>query len=437
MKKMSAFGYAFLFILSGLLFSGCSWDDLWSGDDDGDGIDCGEVFCIGTLLAEGEGFNGSLIEAVNLAKEDINKAGGNVEIISGNSFQAGASQATASATQLLEMGVHGMVAPSYSSDSLSIHPLLSDNEIVAISPSATSPTLTDENKKIADSGNQPFFFRVAPSDLFQAPILAKQSQGNTVIVYRDDAWGAALEALVRDEITRDGRQVKVVSYDPADFPDDADEDTVSQRAADVVSDVETEIQGIQNVESIVLLVFNVEGGAIVRGLLDSSEVPDEVGYYFGDGLTFSAALFQHVDEVNGEIEGFKQVISTPPPGPRLDEFKERFDFSDYAAHAYDAVIILRLAALSAGSNDPSDYVSKVQEVTAGGTKCHSYAACAAALTDETKVNDDIDYEGISGPIDLNEYGDITDGLYAVDTYDAQGNPQRNYLNFEGEEANTN
>ena len=437
MKKVSAFGYAFLFALSGLFFSGCSWDSLWSGNDDGDGTDCGEVFCLGTLLAEGEGFNSSLIEAVNLAKEDINKAGGNIEIITGNSFQAGASQVTESAMQLLETGVHGMVAPSYSSDSLSVHPFLSDNEIVAISPSATSPTLTDENKKVVDAGDQPFFFRVAPSDLFQAPILAKQSQGNTVIVYRDDAWGKALGELVKQQIINDGRQAEIVSYDTADFPDNADEDTVSQRAARVISDVETAIQGIQNAESIVLLVFNVEGGAIVRGLLDSSEVPDEVGYYFGDGLTFDDAFFMHVDEENGEIEGFRQVISTPPPGPRLEEFKERFNFGDYSAHAYDAVIILRLAALSAGSNDPSDYASRVQEVTEGGTKCHSYAACAAALTDETTINDDIDYEGISGPIDLNEYGDITDGLYAVNTYDAQGNPQRNYLNFAGEEVNTN
>ena len=437
MKKVGVFGCAVLFILSGLFFSSCNWDDLWSGDDDGDGVDCGEVFCLGTLLAEGEGFNGSLIQAVNLAKEDINNAGGDIEIITGNSFQAGKNQATASATKLLEMGVHGLVAPSYSSDSLSIHGFLSENKMVGISPSATSPTLTDENEKIVDAGDQPFFFRIAPSDLFQAPILAKQSQGNTVIVYRDDAWGAALAELVEDEITSEGRQVESVSYDPDDFPDNADDATVSQEADEVISDTEAAIGTIGNVESIVLLVFNVEGGAIVRGLLDSSEVPDGVGYYFGDGLTFDDSLFLHVDEENGEIEGFKQVISTPRPDAKLDEFKKRFDFGDYSAHAYDAVVVLRLAALSAGSNDPSVYVSKIQEVTEGGTKCHSYATCAAALTDETATNDDIDYEGISGPIDLNEYGDITDGLYAVYTYDAQGNPQTIYLNFAGEEVNTN
>ncbi|MCY3625579.1 MAG: ABC transporter substrate-binding protein [Candidatus Dadabacteria bacterium] len=421
MKKLSILGSALLLVFMGISSSGC-FDD----EEDEAGVDCAETFCIGTLLAEGEDFNAPLIEAVGLAKDDINKAGGNIEIISGNSFQAGAGEAVASAMELLKMGVRGILGPSYSSDSVAVHPFLNENQIVAVSPSATSPTLTDRNKSVVDAGGQPFFFRVSPSDLFQGPILAKQARGNTVIVNRDDAWGEALAAIVEKEIMSDGRQVEVVSYNSEPSPP----------AADVVSRVEAAVQQIPDVESIVLLVFS-EGAEIIRGLLDSSVIPEGTGYYVGDGLVFSSNLFPHVDEENGEIEGFKQVISTPPPGTRLEEFKERFNFSDYTAHAYDAVVILRLAALSAGSNDPSVYVSKVQEVTRGGTKCHSYATCAAALTDETTINDDIDYEGLSGPIDLNENGDITDGLYAVDTYDAQGVAQRIYLDFQGEEANTN
>lgn len=424
MKRLIILGSVLLLVSMGISSLGCFHDE-----EDGAEVDCAEVFCIGTLLAEGEVFNGPLIEAVNLAKGDINKAGGNIEIISGNSFQAGASEVTASATQLLEMGVRGMVAPSYSSDSLAVLPFLSENEIVAISPSATSPALTDENKKLIDSGNQPFFFRVSPSDLFQGPILAAQaiqSQGNTVIVNRNDTWGENLAAIVEERIMSHGRQVEVVSYP-----------SISADAAAVVSDVEAAVQRIGNVGSLVILAFT-EGGEIIRGLLDSSVIPQGTEYYSGDGLIFEDDLFPHVDEENGEIEGFKRVSATPPPGKRLEEFKERFeDFNDYTAQAYDVVVILSLAALSAGSNEPSDYVSKIQEVTREGVKCHSYASCAAALTDETTINDDIDYEGFSGPIDFDENGDITDGLYVVDTYDAQGMPQKTYLNFQGEEVNPN
>ena len=243
---------------------------------------------------------------------------------------------------------------------------------------------------------------------------------------RDDTWGENLAAIVREKIMSYGRQVEVVSY-PSTSPD----------AAAVVSDVEAAVQRIGDVGSLVILAFE-EGGEIIRGLLDSSVIPEEIGYYSGGGLVFSESLFPLVDEENGEIEGFKQVVSTPPPGKRFEEFKERFKAgtlsNDYVAHAYDTVVILSLAALSAGSYDPSDYVSKIQEVTREGAKCYSYATCAAALIDETSINDDIDYEGLSGPIDLDENGDITDGLYVVDTYDAQGIPEKTYFNFEGQEV---
>jgi len=430
-KRLIILGSVLLLVSMGIFSSGCLHDE-----EDEAGVDCAETLCIGTLLAEGEGFNAPLIEAVDLAKDDINKAGGNIEIISEASFQAGAGEAVASARKLLEMGVHGIVGPSYSSDSVDVHSFLSENQLVGISPSATSPTLTNRNKSVVDAGDQPFFFRVSPSDLFLASILAKQTQGNTVIVNRNDAWGNPLATHVREEIMSDGRQVEVVSYDTANFRDDADDAMLSESAAALVSDVEAAVQKIPDVESIVLFVFNREGGRIIRGLLDSSVIP-EVGYYTGDGLGIKDNLFPHVEEENGEIEGFKQVISTPTPDKRLEEFESRFDSGDFATHAYDAVVILSLAALSAGSNNPSDYVSKIQEVTRDGAKCYSYATCAAALTDETTINDDIDYEGLSGPIDLDQNGDITNGLYAVDTYDAQGVAQRKYLNFQGEEANTN
>ena len=425
MERLSILGSVLLLVLAGIVFSGCLGDD-----EDEAKVDCAEVFCIGTLLSEEESFNASLIEAVDLAKSDINKAGGNIEIISGNSFPAGAEtgEAAASAARLHEMGVHGIVGPSYSSDSREVFPFLVENKMVAVSPSATSPTLTDLNKKIVDAGSQHFFFRVSPSDLFQAPILAKQTRGSTVIVNRDDAWGEPLARIVKENIMSDGREVGVVSYVPP-------EKDSNYQAASVVSTVEMKVQEIGDVSSIVMLVFN-EGGEITRGLLDSTVIPEGTGYYAGDGFPFETQLFPLVEEENGEIEGFKRVTPSPLPGKRFEEFEARLDSDnsiDYAAHAYDAVVILGLAALSAGSNDPSDYVSGIEEVTRGGTKCYSYATCAAALTDETAINDDIDYEGLSGPADLNEYGDIEDGFYAVYTYDAKGEREETYFNFEGEE----
>ena len=97
-----------------------------------------------------------------------------------------------------------------------------------------------------------------------------------------------------------------------------------------------------------------------------------------------------------------------------------FPLFDFATHMYDAVVVVALASLSAESTDPSEYVSEIANVTRKGNQCISYAECAAALADETSANDDIDYEGLSGPIKFDENGDIEEGFYLVYTYDLTG-----------------
>lgn len=428
MKKTTAFGYALLLVLSGLFFSGCSWDSLWSGDDDGDGgVNCGEVFCLGMLLTESEDFNKHMREAVELAKEDINNAGGNMEIISVE-FSAGEGEAEASARRLHEAGVHGIVGPSFSSDSVELFDFINENKITTISPSATSPEITDKNKALVDGGDQNYFFRVSPSDLFQAPILANEVTGsNVVIVYRDDAWGRGLYAPVKKEVEDAGKTVLDVSYSPRDdeFP-----------GAEKVVEMVEMLEGIEDADSIIAFVFS-EGKEIIKELLASEVISNEATYYIGDGFLLNDGDFFPLGETEkeGAAGGFTNITSSPLPGDRLDEFEERFaddaeSISDFAAHAYDAAVILRLAALAA-ENSESETALEIKNVSEGGDGCHSYATCAAALTDETGTNDDINYEGLSGPVAFDKYGDIGSGYYALSTYDAEGESEVRYLDFDG------
>ena len=91
----------------------------------------------------------------------------------------------------------------------------------------------------------------------------------------------------------------------------------------------------------------------------------------------------------------------------------------YTTYAYDAVAVTApaLAALKAGSTDPSVYVKEVAGVTKDGTLCSSYAQCRGLLTDDDPSNDDIDYDGFSGPLELDdETGDVTDAFFAVYDY---------------------
>ena len=75
-----------------------------------------------------------------------------------------------------------------------------------------------------------------------------------------------------------------------------------------------------------------------------------------------------------------------------------------------------LAAEAAGSTDSVDIAAAVNDVTGGGEKCSSYAACHALLQQGV----DIDFEGASGPLDFVDAGEPGAGAYDIFTYDAEG-----------------
>ena len=236
-----------------------------------------------------------------------------------------------------------------------------------------------------------------------------------------------LTELINEELGYLGRSAaKVVSYELYDS-DDPDFDEKTQ---DVLDDIEA-VSGIGGVGSIIMIVSEGEGEKIIKGMLDSMVVPSTARYYISDSLAV-ANLHELVDPDNpAAVEGFKSTTpcALPDPPERKDEFEKRFDPEEFPSlqftvHTYDAVVAVALASLSAESTDPSEYVSKMANVTRGGNPCISYAQCAAALTDETAANNDINYEGVSGPIEFDENGDIGAGCYSVYTHNAEGGRTR-------------
>ncbi len=409
---------AFLVLICLILSPGCG-----DGADEQADTDCEDAFCIGVLLQTSD-LRYSLIKATKLARDDINRAGGNVKLIMGD-----AATPLASAQKLLDMGVRAIIGPGTSGDSVKIFDFLVENSLVAVSPSATSVTLTEKNREVSQAGGTPFFFRTVPTDSFQAKILVDQAQdeGEVLIVHRNDNYGEKLTELINEELRSKGRTVaKIVNYELYDS-DDPDFDEKTQ---DVLDDIEA-VSGISDVGSITMIVSEGEGEKIIKGMLDSLVVPSTAKYYISDSLAV-ANLHELVDPENpASVEGFKSTTpcALPDPPERKDEFEKRFDPEEFPSlqftvHTYDAVVAVALAALSAKSEDSSQYVSEMAEVTAGENRCLTYAECAAALTDETAANDDINYEGVSGPIEFDENGDIGAGCYSVYTYDAEGGRTR-------------
>ena len=81
------------------------------------------------------------------------------------------------------------------------------------------------------------------------------------------------------------------------------------------------------------------------------------------------------------------------------------------------MVLLALAAQTAGGVDGDAVMAAIDGLTSGGTECSSYAECAQLIADGR----DVDYTGVSGPLNLARGGDDpaigsrnpTVGTYAV------------------------
>src|SRR3546814_15353513 len=78
---------------------------------------------------------------------------------------------------------------------------------------------------------------------------------------------------------------------------------------------------------------------------------------------------------------------------------------------YDTFIVLALAATAAGDNVTSETInaSIPAVVNEPGTVCYVYTECADLL----KAGQEIDYQGASGTLQLNEFGNLDSPLMTV------------------------
>jgi ABC-type branched-subunit amino acid transport system substrate-binding protein len=133
--------------------------------------------------------------------------------------------------------------------------------------------------------------------------------------------------------------------------------------------------------------------------------------------TTEAVATTEGEAAGGDLEGFK---GTTPLTPLADDFKARLlevdpalvDYN-YAAEAYDLTTIIALA-VELAQDDGIAYASEIQGITRDGEKCTDYATCKAIID----AGGDPDFDGYSGPITLNGYGDPLEATYGVLTMGA-------------------
>ena len=369
-----------------------------AGGSEGDG-----VLTIGTLLPE----TGSLaflgppeFAGVDLAINEINEAGGvlgaDVTKIDGDSGDTTTDIATQTATRLLGDGVDAIIGAASSGVSFTVIDQITGAGVVHYSPANTSPDFTDYD----DNG---LYFRTAPSDVLQGRVLGdllvQDGCLDVAVVSLDDPYGTGLtENLVTSLEAGGGALVA----EPILYPEGTD--SFSAQVTQVAD---------SGAECVVLIGF-AETAQIITEMVAQGLSAATTPIYLVDGNLSNYGA----DLPAGALDGAKGTL----PGAEAPEaFQARLlevdpelsDFS-YSAESYDAVITVALAAIAAQSDAGTDIGAALPDVTRGGEKCMTFAECIALL--EADPAADIDYDGVSGPIEMSDAGDPTEATIGIFQY---------------------
>jgi branched-chain amino acid transport system substrate-binding protein len=339
-----------------------------------------------------------IIAAVRLAVEDVNAQGGSVTLTLADSATNPAT-GLEGARRLLGEGAHVIVGAGASAVSQAFVQTLFDEQVPQCSPSNTSPVFTNQE-------NAAYYFRTIPPDTAMAPVIADvvvaMGHSRIAIIGRADAWGNALNGLLEEEFEKLGAETLSVLYDP---------ETASHSA---------EVAAVVNYDPDIAinLGFSSDGSETVRQLIESGVGPER--QFAATGL-YTPELWELVDASNPSVLDGMFGISQTTKGS--GDFQERLaaragDYLAYGAEGYDCVILMALAARIVGDpNDGEAMMAAIAGLTHDGEECRTYGECAA-LIDEGK---DIDYRGVSGPINLSAEGDPTIGVYSIHTWEDGGN----------------
>jgi branched-chain amino acid transport system substrate-binding protein len=391
------------------------------GGDDDDGGGPGETQ-IDLTIGDSLPLSGDLADfgppgdkAAKLAVSEINKAikqagvDHKVTLVTEDN-ETNPQAAVQAARKMVTDGATCIAGAWASSDSIPTFESVSSREgILQISPASTSDEITglDDPDGLMN--------RTAPPDAFQGPTLADfmekelgGAEGTTVNVgARNDAYGTGLADTFGAAWQDKGGSIgEEVIYDPQQPSYDSEAEQIASGNPDAYVIIDFP------------LTYNKMGPALVRtGDWDPKKT------FVTDGLV-SSSLGEDAGE--DAVEGMRATApGAPDKGSPTDEFDQAYtqfkptnvERQTFDAQNFDAATLCYLAAVAAGSTEGTDMAAEVREISGPPGDEYTYLTLSDAIT-ALQDGDDIDYNGASGQIDMDEAGDATAGVY--DTYEFKG-----------------
>ncbi|WP_246535158.1 ABC transporter substrate-binding protein [Rathayibacter toxicus] len=348
----------------------------------------------GTIAALGP----AEIAAVDEAIFDINSANAGITVTAEQKDSGDTSSdiATQSASLLIVDGVSAIIGSSSSGVSKTFIDQVTQAGVVQISPANTSPDFAHYE----DDG---YYWRTSPSDVLQGRILGSKIRGDgktkVSILYMNDAYGMGLAKNITDTLKAGGASIAAEQvFEPAstDFNSALTSVLAPQPDALVVisfDEIRTIAEQLAAKGFDFSKLYGADGNYGVIGTSDTNV--DIAGAQFTNTGVPASVDFQSKLQDRMKSQGNAPLT-----------------LFSYAPESYDAAILIALAALQGGATDGATLRDNLRSVSEGGTKCVSFAQCAKLIAD----GQDIDYDGISGPISFDENGDTSEASISLYKY---------------------
>ncbi|MGZ0068215.1 ABC transporter substrate-binding protein [Microbacterium arborescens] len=348
------------------------------------------------------------ISATEFAASEINAAGKGItiDLKQGDSGDTDNKAYETEIPRLLGEGATAIIGAASSGTSLQFIDQVIAANAIQFSPANTSAAFTGYK----DNG---LYWRTAPSDVLQGEVLGNLigADGNETLgmIVLNDAYGTGLACFTKAAFEAAGGEVVATSlYNTGDTNFSAQVEDVLAAGPDAIALITfEEVKTI--IPELIGADVNPEQLYLVDGNLANFGDDFEAGTMAGAKGTYPA-----VDPAS--IATFRDNLQAFWTGAGNAELQ---DFT-YGPESYDAVVLLALAALQAGSTAGPDVAANLQAVSGGsgdGTKCTSFAECADLII----AGQAADYDGVSGPITFNEVGDPTEASIGVFEYGDDNN----------------
>ena len=287
-----------------------------------------------------------MADAAEMAMKEVTDSGAfmngsSVTAVRADSTCTDAAAATAGAERMITSdGISAIVGADCSGVTIAVlQNVAMAKGMVMISPSATSPALSD----MEDNG---LFFRTAPSDAREGQVVAemlKEKGYNSVaLTYTNNDYGKGLADAIQSNFESMGGSITIVTAHEEGKGDySAEVGALAQAGGDLL---------------VVAGYLDQGGKMIIQGSLDAGSFDTFFlpGGMIGDSLPTAIG-----SDLNGS---FGVVAGTDSPGAAMMSKIVGSELGPFVGESYDAAALIMLAMQAAGSTDSSDFAAKVLDV---------------------------------------------------------------------------